>query len=442
MPAPHQVRKHLSADALVALLRARFTQLPDPRTGPVFISLADALMSAFALFALKDPSLLAFDRRRHDGNLQSLYHIQRVPCDTQLRGILDPLPPEELRPAYQDVFRQLQRGKVLEDYRYLPEGYLLCLDGTQYFSSEKIHCPHCMEKHHQDGRTSYYHQMLGAAIVHPDQAEVLALMPEPILKQDGTTKNDCERNAARRFVQKFRQDHPYLSVVVVEDALASNAPHVRDLARAGMHFILGVKEGDHTYLFATVRQREQHDPAVKQVTIHTPDTKRRHVFTIVPDVPLNEANDDVRVTFLRYVEYNLVDGTERIFTWITDLTVTPHNVWRVMRAARARWKIENETFNTLKNQGYGYEHNYGHGEQNLSVVFALLLMLAFLVDQVQQLCNPLFQGALSRLGSKRLLWERQRSLFNEYELRSLGELYEALCYGCQRMRPRIQFNSS
>jgi len=442
MPAPHQVRKHLSADALVALLRARFVQLPDPRCGPVFISLADALMSAFALFALKDPSLLAFDQRRQDGNLQSLYHIQRVPCDTQLRGILDPLPPEELRPAYQDVFRQLQRGKVLEDYRYLPEGYLLCLDGTQYFSSEKIHCPHCMEKHHQDGRTSYYHQMLGAAIVHPDQAAVLALMPEPILKQDGTTKNDCERNAARRFVQKFRQDHPYLSVIVVEDALASNAPHVRDLLDGGMHFILGVKEGDHAYLFAAVRHRQQHDPAVKQVTIQTPDSQRRHVFTIVPDVPLNEANDDVRVTFVCYVEHNLVDGTERIFTWITDLTVTPHNVWRIMRAARARWKIENETFNTLKNQGYGYEHNYGHGQENLSVVFALLMMLAFLVDQVQQLCNPLFQGALSRLGSKRLLWERQRSLFNEYKLRSLGELYEALCYGCQRMRPRIQFNSS
>ena len=184
-----------------------------------------------------------------------------------------------------------------------------------------------------------------------------------------------------------------------------------------MHFLLGVKEGDHAYLFGEVRQREQHDPAVKQWTIKTADAKRRHLFTIVHDVPLNEANDDVRVTFVRYVEQNLVDGTERIWTWITDLTVTPHNVWRIMRAARARWKIENETFNTLKNLGYGFEHNYGHGEKNLSVVFALLMVLAFLVDQVQQLCNPLFQGAWSRLGSKRLLWERQRSLFNEYELR-------------------------
>src|SRR5438552_260496 len=107
MPAPAQVRKHLSADALIAALRTRFAAIPDPRPGKPVIALADGLMSAFAMFALKDPSLLAFDQRRHDANLQALYQIQRVPCDTQLRGMLDPVPPEELRPAYQDVFRQL-----------------------------------------------------------------------------------------------------------------------------------------------------------------------------------------------------------------------------------------------------------------------------------------------------------------------------------------------
>jgi hypothetical protein len=427
---------------LVALLRSRFQKLPDARSGVPTISMADAAMSAFAMFSLKDPSLLAFDKRRDDQNLESLYKIKRVPSDTQMRVILDPLPPEELRPAFGDVFRAVQRGKVLETFRFLDEGYLLALDGTGYFSSEKVHCVHCMEKHHADGRVSYYHQTLGAAIVHPDHSAVLPLMPEPILKQDGETKNDCERNAARRFLEKFRMDHPTLPVVVIEDALSSNAPHVRDLLQYGMHFILGVKEGDHAYLFEEVRRREEQDPSVEWVDIHTSEPHRRHRFTIVRDVPLNESNPDVRVTFVRYIEYNDADQTTRIFTWITDLKVTKANVWRVMRAGRARWKIENETFNTLKNQGYGYEHNYGHGEENLSVVFALLMMLAFLVDQVLQLCDPLFQGALAKLGSKRLLWERQRSLFYEYRLRSLRELYEALYYGCERPRPKIRFDTS
>jgi hypothetical protein len=404
--------------------------------------MADAVMSAFAMFSLKDPSLLAFDKRRDDKNLEALYRIKRVPSDTQMRVILDPLPPEELRPAFGDVFRAVQRGKVLESYRYLDEGYLLALDGTGYFSSEKVHCPNCMEKHHADGRVSYYHQTLGAAIVHPDHSAVLPLMPEPILKQDGETKNDCERNAARRYLAKFRVDHPTLQVVVVEDALSSNAPHVRDLQEHDMHFILGVKEGDHAYLFEEVRRREEEGLCVESVIVHTSEPHLEHRFTIVDDVPLNESNTDVRVTFLRYIEHNNVDDTLRIFTWITDIKVTKANVWRVMRAGRARWKIENETFNTLKNQGYGYEHNYGHGEENLSVVFALLMMLAFLVDQVLQLGDPLFQGALEKLGSKRLLWERMRSLFYEYRLRSLRELYEALYYGCDRPRPRIRFDTT
>jgi Transposase DDE domain len=433
-------RKHLSADALVSLVRSSFEKLADPRPGKPTVALADALMSAFAVFALKDPSLLAFDQRRDDDNLYSLYHIDRIPSDTQMRAILDRVPPETLRPVFQDVFRQLQRGKALESFVYLADCYVLSLDGTGYFSSPTIHCPSCMQKEHADGTVTYYHQMLGAALVHPDKAEVIPLAPEPIIKQDGQTKNDCERNAARRFLQRFRQEHPHLPVIVVEDALSANAPHLRDLHEARVHYILGVKEGDHAYLFEEVRQREESGDGVTWVTIEGSDPKVRQVYTIVPGVAVNESNRDLKVTFVRYQEMDDAHNVVRVFTWITDLVVTRANVQKVMRAGRARWKIENETFNTLKNQGYHFEHNYGHGEQHLSVVFALLMMLAFLVDQVQQLCDPLFQAVWLKLGSKRLLWEQLRGLFHDYRLRSLRELYEALYYGC--IRPRPHFNSS
>jgi hypothetical protein len=444
MPAPRQVRQHLCVDALIPALRARFATFPDARQGTPAISLADALMSAFAMFALKDPSLLAFDQRRiHDrDNLKALYHIEHIPCDTQMRVICDPLPPEQLQPCFQDVFRQAQRGNLLQAYRFLDEGYLLSLDGTGYFSSQKIHCPSCLQKKHADGTITYHHQMLGAAIVHPDKAEVIALMPEPIVKQDGEAKNDCERNAARRFLTRFRQEHPHLKVVVVEDGLSSNGPHVRDLIDHDMRFLLGVKEGDHPYLFEAVRRREEENVDIEWQEIQTSQPHVRHLYTIVRDVPLNEANADLRVTFVRYVECDDLGGEDRTFTWITDVKVGKGNVARVARAGRARWKIENETFNTLKNQGYQFEHNFGHGEQNLSVVFALLMILAFLVDQVQQLCNPLFQGALAKWGSKRALWEQQRALFRNFRFRNLRELYEALCYGCAKVRPRIEFNSS
>ena len=133
---------------------------------------------------------------------------------------------------------------------------------------------------------------------------------------------------------------------------------------------------------------------------------------------------------------------EQHFSWVTDLRVTKANVYKLMRGGRARWKIENETFNTLKNQGYNFDHNYGHGEQNLSGVLATLMRLAFLTDQTQQLCCALFQAVWEKLGSKRLLWERMRALFFDYALQSMRQLLEALFYGFKKFGPQFEVDSS
>jgi hypothetical protein len=371
--APRE-RKHLSADALFSVVRSGFAAAPDYRLSDTDISLTDALMAAFALFSLKSPSLLAFDKHRVEGNLGTIYAIDHVPCDTQMREILDPVSPESVRPLFQRVFAQLQRGKALESLMFLDDYSLLALDGTEYFSSKTIHCASCLHKVHRNGSITYYHQMLGAALVHPDQRAVIPLMPEPIVKQDGTGKNDGERNAAKRFLAKLRKDHPHLKFIVTEDSLSSNAPHIETLHAHGLHYILGVKDGDHAYLFAQVQAADQAG-RVTHYERHDRAARVVHRFRFVNDVPLNTSNRDVRVNFIEYWEV----GEHKVqhFSWVTDLRVSPRNVYHLMRGGRARWKIENETFNTLKNQGYHFEHNYGHGTQNLSVVFAMVMMLAF-----------------------------------------------------------------
>jgi hypothetical protein len=438
MVAP-QGRKHLSADALFRLVQSGFASLPDYRVSDTEIALADALMSAFAMFSLKAPSLLAFDKERAEGNLHTLYGIARVPCDTHMREILDPVSPKWLRPVFRSVFRQLQRGKALEAMTFLDGHYLLALDGTEYFSSKTIHCASCLHKVHRNGSITYFHQLLGAAIIHPDMRAVIPLMPEPIVRHDGTEKNDCERNAAKRFVAKVRQDHPHLKFIVTEDSLSSNAPHIETLHAHGLHYILGVKEGDHAYLFQQVQVAE-HTGRVTYYERHDRAAGVVHRFRFVNDMPLNAANTDVRVHFIEYWEI----GEDKVqhFSWVTDLRVSKRNVYHLMRGGRARWKIENETFNTLKNQGYHFEHNYGHGEHNLSVVFAMLMMLAFLVDQTQQLCCALFQAVWTKLGSKRRLWERMRALFYDYAFASMRQLFEALLYGFKKSSPIVAIDSS
>jgi len=432
-------RKHLSADALFRLVRSGFANIPDPRTAEVGISLTDALMSGFAMFSLKSPSLLAFDKERAEGNLHTIYRIQRVPCDTRMREILDLVSPKWLRPVFKSVFGQLQRGKALAEMVFLDGHYLLALDGTGYFSSQTIHCASCLHRVHRNGAITYTHQMLGAAIIHPDKRTVIPLMPEPIGKYDGTDKNDCERNAAKRLVVKLRQDHPHLKFIVTEDSLSSNAPHIETLQHHDLHYILGVKEGDHSFLFQQI-QAAEHAGRVTHYARHDRAAGVIHRFRFVNDVPLNASNVDVRVNFIEYWEIG--DGKVQHFSWVTDLRVSKRNVFHLMRGGRARWKIENETCNTLKNQGYNCEHNYGHGEQHLSVVLAMLMMLAFLVDQTQQLCCALFRAVWAKLGSKRLLWERMRALFYDYALQSMRQLLETLFYGLKKLQPLLAVDSS
>jgi hypothetical protein len=261
-------------------------------------------MSAFAMFSLKAPSLLAFDKERTEDNLQRVYGIGRVPCDTSMREILDPVKPEHLRAAFKTVFRRLQRGKALEEMVFVEGHSLLALDGTGYCSSKEIHCESCLEKHHRNGTITYSHQLLGAALIHPDKREVIPLMPEPIVKQDGTENNDGERNAAKRFVTKFRQDHPNLKVIVTEDSLSSNAPHIETLQAHNMRYILGVKEGDHTFLFEQVSQAER---AGRVTSYDREDHKAKvhHRFRFVCNMPLNASHAGLRVNVIECWETRL-----------------------------------------------------------------------------------------------------------------------------------------
>ena len=423
-----KIRERLSASGLFQVVRAGFEKIVDQRTAELIkISLADVLMSAFAMFSLKDPSLLAFDKRRQtEGNLQQVYGLEQTPSDTQMRTTLDEVEPADLKVLYTDVFRELQRGKVLEKFVFMEGCYLLSLDGTGYFSSKQVHCASCLEKVNKEtGEVTYSHQMLGGAIVHPDLKEVIPLAPEPIIKQDGATKNDCERNAAKRFFKQLRRDHPHLPLIITEDALSANAPHLEELEKHNLHYILGVKTGDHAFLFEQVAAAHQ---AGLTTEVEINGAGVIHRFRFLNQVPLNKSHPDRLVNFVEYWEIKK-NGKIQHFSWITDFTVTADNVFPIMSGGRTRWKIENETFNTLKNQGYHFEHNFGHGDKNLSVVFALLMMLAFLVDQVQQAACRLFQAVLNKIGCRTRVWEHIRSLFHSLAFNSMEDIYRALLYG-------------
>jgi len=419
----------ITSDEIIKIVREKFEEIPEHRAKNIVIPLADALMSAFGMFSLKDTSLLAFDKRREEGdeNLSQIYLVKKQPSDSQMRTIIDEVEPKHIRPTFKEIVKEVRRVGILTEYHYMGGYYLLALDGTGHFSSKKINCGGCLEKRNsKTGEVTYHHQILGAAIVHPDKKEVIPLYPEPIMKQDGIEKNDCELNAVKRFCKGLREDYPYMPFIICEDGLYPNAPHIRMLKKYHLSFIIRVKEENHSYLFNYVKKEAEK----KETSWYKYEQDGvEYKFHYINKVPLNESNQDVKVNFLEY--WQTQKGEVKYFTWVTDIELSEATLYAIMRGGRARWKIENETFNTLKNQGYNYEHNYGHGKNHLAVNFASLMMLAFLVDQVQQLSNSLFQQALKTIGSRKLLWERIRALFYVLSFEAMDDILRALVYGFQ-----------
>jgi hypothetical protein len=353
--------------------------------------------------------------------------------DTAVRQIIDPVDPKEVKNIlYQPASLLLQEG-VLKPYLFLKRYYLTAIDGTGYFSSPSVHCHNCCERHHRDGTTTYYHNALCAVVIKPGEHEVFPIAMEEITKADGSTKNGCELSAIKRLVPQLGKALPACGLVVTEDALYGTGPHIRDLQAAGLHFIIRIREGFPLIEFDSLLKQG----LVQTLKVNGSSTKQ--VYQYANGLILNGANQDITINFLRYTQIDRKSGAV-IFEadWITDLELTGKTVVDLAAGGRVRWKIENETFNTLKNQGYQFEHNFGHGHENLCTNFALLMMLAFLIDQIQQRVNRLFHFALAEEKRVIRLWEKVREVFDMVICNSMETLYKIIA---KQLRLKIEIQT-
>lgn len=351
---------------LLSTVRGAFKAIPDRRRqASVKHSQPDTLMAGLAIFSLKYPSLLMFDQHARaenpitQSNLKSLFALTSVACDTQMRKILDPIKPELLRPAFRAIHSGLQRSNAMRDYTTLGGKLVVSIDGTGSYGSTRIKCCYCCEQKakknqkEQEG-PEFYHQLLVAAVVHPDRGNsALVLDFEPITRADGSEKNDCERNAGKRLITSIARQYPLRDLVVVEDALAANGPHIKTLLEHGMDYIIVVKDGSNESFFTNLNA-----PGVSTTEWEAQDSDTGIIrgYRFAHEIALYESHPDLLVNSLDYWEVGK-DGVEHRWHWITNLPITRDNAYSIMRAGRARWRIENEVFLTLKKQGYNAEHS-------------------------------------------------------------------------------------
>ena len=385
--------------------------LPDGRQRDIKYTMHDCMMSGFAMMFYQDSSLLQFQRRLqqaiHKNNLTTLFTVKSIPKDSQMRSIIDEVQSQELEPIFEDFFKPLQRGKYLESYRVFDKYYIISMDGSGYFSSDKICCPGCLQKK-KKGKVSYEHQIVQGALMHPSKRQVIPLAPEEVSNTDGTQKQDCESNAGKRLLQKIRKAHPKLPIIIVGDSLYSKQPFIEELKAKGMRYVLVAKEQDHKILIEWVNEQRQLGEVSR---LEAKDERGRvHRYEWINEMPLNGNKE---TNFVNYFEYWIINDEGKVTyhnSWVTDFKVEQDNVSQLVRIGRCRWKIENEVFNTLKNQGYHIEHNYGHGKKHLSLNFFLLNLLAFFMHQIFELADKLYQQCRKELGSKKELWNNLRSV--------------------------------
>jgi hypothetical protein len=434
----------LGFEVLKDLLHRQTAQLPDHRkeSPNTRYAIQDAALGAFGIFFTQSPSFLEYQRRlqhtKGHNNAQTLFGVEQIPCDNQLRTLLDPLAPSHLDPVFVEIFTGLEQHHMLDPFRVLGDQLLVSLDGTTYFSSQTIHCPNCLTRQLANGRTLYYHSVITPVIVCPGHPEVIALPPEYIMPQDGQAKQDCEQEAGKRWLSKAAKVVAPQQVTLLGDDLYSKQPFCALALPQGFHFILTCKPDSHATLSERLAFWQAHDGLAA--------LERRHwngrftevrLYRYINDVRLREGHDALSINWFEITVVNAKTGQQLYHnSFITNHRLHADNVADVAQAGRGRWKIENENNNVLKTKGYHLEHNFGHGQHYLSAFLLSLNLLAFLFHTVLEWSDDQYALLRRVLARRQTFFEDIRALTRYMVFDSWEHLMNFMIQGLE-LQPQV-----
>jgi hypothetical protein len=417
--------EELKLPRMIKRLEESCRGFPDVRTGENSIyDLPDVGMSAFSVFFTQSPSFLAHQRdmklRKGRSNAESLFDLSDIPSDNQIRNLLDAVSPEYLQSVYRQTFLALEQTEVLKSRRSFANQLLVAIDGTEYFSSKNIHCENCNYRELNNGKTNYFHSALTPVIVQPGNEYVISLEPEFIVPQDGHEKQDCEIQAAKRWVEKRGEFYAKRGVTILGDDLFSRQPFCLALKGKHFHFILVCKPDSHTHLYQTV------DFLSANQTLGSKVVRRWNgryaeisTYRYANQLPLCGEKDALEVGWCE-VTITREDTGEQLYknAFLTVFEVTETTVEAIARDGRSRWKVENENNNVLKTKGYHLEHNFGHGNQYLASLLLSLNLLAFLFHTVLDLVDEQYRAIRQILGTRRRFFQDLDALLRYFQFES------------------------
>jgi len=436
--------KPLALSKIMEHLRESWQSLPDMRkpNNNTKYTIADAGLAAFSTFFMQMPSFLAYQRAMEQSkgrsNSRSLFQVEKLPSDNQIRNLLDPLTPAQFHGDYAWLLGELGQSGHLQAFRAYQNTLLVALDGLTYHASTTIHCPECLERQDSQGTVHYYHSAITPVIVKPATAQVLPLAPEFIVPQDGHAKQDCERAAVKRWLAQHAVADPAWTVTYLGDDLYANQPLCQSLVDTYQQFFVFVcKPDSHLTLDQEVALLEK----VAGVTTHQQrlwNGRQAELWTyrLANQVPLRAGSDALLVNWFELTITQAKTGQVLFHnSWVTNHHLTTHTVPLLAEVGRTRWKVENEAINVLKNQGYHLEHNFGHGQQHLATVLFSLNLLAFLTHTVQHLVNHAYRLLRETLAVRRTFFHDLKALTRYMLFESWDALFAFMLDGLELALP-------
>ncbi len=427
-------------DQLIERLRCVAAGLPDRRTGDnTQYDMADIALAAFSVFFTQCPSFLSYqlgmEQARGRNNARSLFQVGQIPTANHIRQTLDPVAPHHLFSLFDDLHKAFDQSGVLEQMRAVERTRLIALDATWYFSSQSqnVCCPNCSCIQHADGQTTHFHSAITPVIVSPGHSQVVPLRPEFITPQDGQLKQDCEINAAKRWLCTHAGQYSTGNDTLLGDDLYAHQPFCRQVLLHNFHFLFTCKPASHATLFQWVEGLEAGRPlpTLKLRVKGKSNRWEQHHYRWANSVPLTDRDDALKVNWCA-VTISDAEGRQRYRnSFITDWNITADNVAGLVAAGRARWKIENESNNVLKNRGYHLEHNFGHGKKHLSSLLVTMNLLAFGLHTLLELVDGSYRLIRATLGARRRFFQHLEALTSYLHFENWERLLDFMLRGLE-----------
>jgi len=370
--------------------------------------LVELIMACIVMSITKSDSRNAFNNDRQEGNFKSNYHKifkMRLPHMDTVDNVMRRIATDEIERLKIQMIRTLLKKKTLHKFRLFKKWFVIAIDGTGIMTFSKRHCEHCLTKTTKKGNTTYFHHVLEAKLICSN-GFALSIATEWIENPEGDfDKQDCESKAFSRLAEDIHKIFPRLPICITADGLYPNQTFFSICKKHEWNFIITFKDGNLPSVWKNVE-------ILKKIT-----SDNRCNKTISREGK-KFCRDYIRINKIHYHGFllNWIECTETIekyeteekntkrFVHLTDMIIDRTTAVQISYTGRLRWKIENEGFNTQKNQGYNLKHKFSRVSLIAAKNYYQCIQIAHIINQLLILDRK-FQALLTGKITIKHLWK-------------------------------------